>query len=113
VDRNLSQLTIRQYEHYLNHLLTWVEREQPDVHDLPELTTEVVRQYKLGLARHVNEHTSRPLSRATQTYFLVALRSLLRYWAMQCLDMLAADQLELCKAPSRVLKFLEIYQFRR
>ncbi|TME75237.1 MAG: hypothetical protein E6I46_09015, partial [Chloroflexi bacterium] len=62
VDRNLSQLTIRQYDHYLNHLLTWVDREQPDVHDLPELTTEVVRQYKLGLARHVNEHTGRPLS---------------------------------------------------
>src|SRR5439155_12278360 len=86
VDRNLSQLTIRQYDHYLDHLLTWLGREQPEVQDLPALTTEVVRQYKLGLARHVNEHTGRPLSRATQTYFLVALRSLLRYWALQGLE---------------------------
>jgi len=113
VDRNLSQLTIRQYDHYLNHLLTWLDREQPDVHDLPELTTEVVRQYKLGLARHVNEHTGRPLSRATQTYFLVALRSLLRYWAMQGLDVLAPDRVELGKAPSRSLKFLDGDQLRR
>ena len=41
VDRNLSQLTIRQYDHYLNHLLTWLGREQPEVGDLPEVTSEV------------------------------------------------------------------------
>src|SRR5205823_11415186 len=40
VDRNLSQLTIRQYDHYLNHLLTWLGREQPEVQDLPALTPE-------------------------------------------------------------------------
>ena len=28
VDRNLSQLTIRQYDHYLNYLLTWLGRTQ-------------------------------------------------------------------------------------
>src|SRR5207237_1609272 len=59
------------------------------------------------------EHTGRPLSRATQTYFLVALRSLLRYWAMQGLDVLAPDRVELGKAPSRSLKFLDGDQLRR
>ncbi|TMG31530.1 MAG: hypothetical protein E6H93_06325, partial [Chloroflexi bacterium] len=86
VDRNLSQLTIRQYDHYLNHLLGWLGREQPEVADLPDLSLEVVRRYKLSLARHLNAHTGRPLSRATQTYFLVALRSLLRYWSLQGLE---------------------------
>jgi site-specific recombinase XerD len=113
VDRNLSQLTIRQYDHYLGHLLSWLGREQPEVHDLVDLTPEVVRQYKLALARHVNEHTGRPLSRATQTYFLVALRSLLRYWSRQGLEVLAPDRVELGKAPVRSLKFLDGDQLRR
>src|SRR2546428_798400 len=29
IDRNLSPLTIRQYDHYLNYLLGWLRREQP------------------------------------------------------------------------------------
>src|ERR1700682_6826706 len=71
IDRNLSPLTIRQYDHYLNNLLGWLSREEPDVKDLPDLTTEVVRRYKLALARPLNAHTGRPLTRATQTYFLI------------------------------------------
>ncbi len=113
IDRNLSPLTIRQYDHYLNHLLTWLGREEPGVTDLPEISPEVVRRYKLALARHVNEHTGRPLSRATQTYFLIALRSMLRYWTLQGLEVLAPDRIELGKAPSRSLKFLDADQLRR
>jgi site-specific recombinase XerD len=113
IDRNLSPLTIRQYDHYLNHFLGWVGREQPDLTDLPDLTTEVVRRYKLALARHRNEHTDRPLSRASQTYFLIALRSMLRYWSLQGLEVLAPDRIELGKAPSRSMKFLDPDQLRR
>jgi site-specific recombinase XerD len=113
IDRNLSPLTIRQYHHYLNHLLGWLGREAPEVKDLPDLTTEVVRRYKLALARHVNEHSGRPLTRATQTYFLIALRSMLRYWTLQGMEVLAPDRIELGKAASRSLKFLDPDQLRR
>src|SRR2546423_11671541 len=113
IDRNLSPLTIRQYDHYLNHLLGWLAREQPQVTDLPGLTTDVVRGYKLALARHLNEHTGRPLSRASQTYFLIALRSLLRYWTLQNLNVLAPDRIELGKASSRSLTFLDPDQLSR
>ncbi len=113
IDRNLSPLTIRQYDHYLGNLLGWLGREEPEVKDLPDLTTEVVRRYKLALARHVNEHTGRALSRASQTYFLIALRSMLRYWSLQGLEVLAPDRIELGKAPSRSLKFLDADQLRR
>lgn len=113
IDRNLSPLTIRQYDHYLGHLLAWLTREQPQVADITDISPEVVRRYKLALARHRNEHTGRPLSRASQTYFVVALRSLLRYWALRGLDVLAPDRIELGKAPSRSLKFLDNEQLRR
>jgi len=113
VDRNLSPLTIRQYDHYLNHLLSWIGAQAPEVHDVSDLTLEVIRRYKLALARPRNEYTERPLSRATQTYFLVALRSLLRYWSLQGIEVLAPDRIELGKAPSRSLKFLDAEQLRR
>ena len=113
IDRNLSPLTIRQYDHYLNHLLGFLVREQPDVTDLSDLTSDVVRRYKLALTRHRNRHTGRPLSRATQTYFLIALRSLLRYWSRQGMEVLAPDRIELGKAASRSLKFLDPDQLRR
>ena len=113
IDRNLSPLTIRQYEHYLDYWLTWLARQQPEVHDLTDVDPEVVRRYKLALARHLNEHTGRNLSRASQTYFLVALRSLLRYWAREGLEVMAPDRIELGKAPSRSLKFLDADQLRR
>jgi site-specific recombinase XerD len=113
IDRNLSPLTIRQYDHYLDNLLGWLGREEPDVKDLTDITTEVVRRYKLALARHLNQHTGRPLTRASQTYFLIALRSLLRYWMLQGLEVLAPDRIELGKASSRSLKFLDPDQLRR
>jgi len=113
IDRNLSPLTIRQYDHYLNNLLGWLAREEPDVKDLSDLTTEVVRRYKLALARHVNEHTGRPLTRASQTYFLIAIRSMLRYWTLQGIEVLAPDRIELGKAASRSMKFLDADQLRR
>ena len=113
IDRNLSPLTIRQYRHYLDHLLAWLDREQPEVKDLPDLTIEVVRRYKLALVRHVNVHTGRQLSRASQTYFLIAVRSMLRYWTLQGLEVLAPDRIELGKASSRSLKFLDTDQLHR
>ncbi|TMD41561.1 MAG: hypothetical protein E6I88_07230 [Chloroflexi bacterium] len=113
IDRNLSPLTIRQYRHYMDHLLDWLVEHEPGVSDLPDINVDLVRRYKLALARHLNEHTRRPLSRASQTYFLVALRSLLRYWAMQGLEVLTPDRIELGKAPSRSLKFLDPDQLHR
>ena len=113
VDRNLSPLTIRQYDHYLNHFLSWLADEGVDVNDVSDLTVEVVRRYKLALARHRNVHTQRPLSRATQTYFLIALRSFLRYWSLHGIEVLAPDRIELGKAPSRSLKFLDAEQLHR
>ncbi|MDQ6883771.1 MAG: tyrosine-type recombinase/integrase [Candidatus Dormibacteraeota bacterium] len=113
IDRNLSPLTIRQYDLYLDHLLAYLSQRHPRVQDLTDLDPDAVRAYKLALARHLNARTGRPLARVTQTYFLIALRSLLRYWAMQGLEVLAPDRVELGKAQSRSLKFLDPEQMQR
>jgi site-specific recombinase XerD len=113
IDRNLSRLTVIQYDRYLSHLLEWLARNEPSVRDITELRPEVVRRYKLALARQLVPATRRPLSRATQTYYLVALRSLLRYCALQGVDALSADRVELGKHDARSLKFLDPGQMER
>ncbi len=113
LDRNLSRLTIRQYDYYLDHLLAWLHEHHPEVSDVGDLTAEIVREYKLALARKVAPHTGRPLSRATQTYFLIGLRVLLRYCAVHGIDAMPADRVELGKAESRSLKFLDGDQMAR
>ncbi|HYM51520.1 MAG TPA: tyrosine-type recombinase/integrase [Candidatus Limnocylindrales bacterium] len=113
IDRNLSPLTVRQYDQYLSHLLEWLGRHEPLVHDVTDLTPEVVRRYKLALARRLTPSTGRPLTRATQTYYLVALRSLLRYCALQGIETLAADRVVLGKHDARSLKFLDASQVDR
>src|SRR5690348_1614244 len=113
IDRNFSARTIRQYRYYFDFLLDWLTTNEIAVADLPDITVDIVRRYKLALARHVNQHTGRPLTRATQTYFLVALRSLLRYWAREGLEVLAPDRVELGKAESRSLKVLDGDQLHR
>src|SRR5438105_12731426 len=59
------------------------------------------------------KHTGRPLTRASQTYFLIAIRSMLRYWTLQGIEVLAPDRIELGKAASRSMKFLDTDQLRR
>lgn len=113
LDRNLSPLTIRQYEYYLGFLLGWLGENQPAVRDVADLTAEVIREYKLTLSRRTNPVTGKGLTRATQTYFLVALRSLLRWCAQQGVEALPADRVELGKAQSRSLKFLDADQMAR
>jgi site-specific recombinase XerD len=113
LDKNLSPLTIKQYDHYLTLLLEWLAQLHPEVHDIGDLTPEVLRQYKLTLARRVHPATGRPLDRVTQTYYLIALRSLLRWCAVQGIDALPADRVELGKASARSLKFLGPEQMAR
>ncbi len=113
LDRNLSRLTIRQYDYYLDHLMVWLQERHPEVSDVGDLTAEIVRDYKLALARKVAPNTGRPLSRATQTYFLIGLRALLRYCAVHGIDAMPADRVELGKSESRSLKFLDGDQMAR
>ena len=62
IDRNLSRLTVLQYEHYLWHFLAFLQRQEAPVRDVSDLTPEVVRRYKLALARQVNAANRRLIS---------------------------------------------------
>ena|SRR2546429_5679302 len=104
VERNLSQLTIRMYDYYLRTFLAWAENR---AHSPTDIDQNLVRDFRVYLNRYTNPVTKKPLARGTQVYFLVALRTFLRYLIKKGIKTLSPDQIELGKGGDRSLKFLQ------
>src|SRR5258708_8638472 len=103
IDRNLSPLTVRMYARSLGAFGDWAAAE--GVSSAEQITPEVARRYRVHLNRYVSPVTRRNLSRGTQTSYLVALRSLLRFLSRSGEDTMAADRAELGKRGGRTLPF--------
>lgn len=110
IERNVSQLTIRNYSHYLNRFLTYLTDEvaggKVDMLKPHHVTSENVRKYRLFLSRYVDDK-GQELARVTQNYHLIAVRSFLKYLNKRDIDSLSADKIDLPKAESKDIKFLE------
>lgn len=109
IEKNCSQLTIRDYRHYLERFLAWVLANSP-IQKPEQIDLELVRRYRLYLAR-IGEPT--PLKRVTQNYYVIALRSFLRYLVKRDFKVLSPEKIDLPKTESRSLKFLDAEQIRR
>ncbi len=104
IERNVSQLTIRNYKHYLRRFLAFLGSKSTP---LSQITAESVRQYRLFLSRFADEK-GLPLKRVTQNYHLIALRSLLKYLIRRGIPgVLSPEMVELGKAEGHSIKFLE------
>ena len=112
IERNLSPLTIRDYRHYLSNFITWSSTNFP-VNKPSDITVELVRKYRVYLAHYNSPNGGLPLKKVTQNYYVIALRSFLRYLARKDLDVVAPDKIELPKTESRSLKFLDRDQLER
>lgn len=95
LERNASQLTIRNYDHYLKRFLEFAGDIEPKNIDL-----ELIGEYKRYLSK-------KPLKRVTQNYFLIALRAFLRYLARQDIESLSPEKVELRDQDPRPLKILD------
>ncbi len=73
---------------------------------------ELVRQYRLFLSRYTDSKEM-TLKRITQNYHMIALRAFLRYMIKRDVVTLSPDKIDLPKAESRSLKFLEREQVER
>ena len=76
LERNTSQLTIKNYDHYLKRFLDFAGDIDPKDIDL-----NLIRKYRLHLSRFSDPKTKKGLKRITQNYFMIALRAYLRYLA--------------------------------
>lgn len=106
IEKNSSKLTIRNYRHYLTRFYDYGQVQPVKVTDTDMISAEVVRRYRLFLARYADGHNL-PLKKITQNYHLIALRAFLRFLTKRDIKSLSADKIELGKAESHSLKFLD------
>lgn len=108
VEKNSSPLTIRNYAHYLNRFVQYAGDISPT-----EINGELIRKYRVYLARFVDDKTGLPLKRITQNYFLIALRAFLKYLAKIDVNSLPSEKIELGKSDPRPVTVLDDDQLSR
>jgi site-specific recombinase XerD len=101
IEKDRSQKTIENYDHYLERFLAWSKAKSP-----ADITDELVRRYRMQLNR-LADAKGRPLKKITQNYHVIALRNFLKYLAKRDVKTLAADKVELGKTQRQEVEFLE------
>lgn len=110
IEKNRSLLTIRNYDGYLSRFLAFAQEH--GVSAPQGLNSDLVRSFRLWLNRQ-HTKTGKDLKMVTQNYYVIALRSFLKYLAKQDIKTLAAEKLELPKIPMRQVEFLENDDLRK
>ena len=107
IEMNRSLRTIESYQRTLNAFFAWGNVEQAT-----DITAEKVREYRLSLNRKQNGRGN-TLSKNTQAYHAIVLRTFLKYLAKQDIQTLAAEKIEIGKIPDRQVDFLELEEVER
>ena len=104
VEKGCSPLTIRNYRHYLNRLINWLGKEGIR-QNLKDINPDVVRGYRVYLS-NLPDRKGGTLSRRTQGYHVIALRSFLKWLLKNDQPVMAPDKIDLPKVAERQVKFL-------
>lgn len=108
VEKGSSPLTVRNYRHYLSRFSEFMDHEGIGG-NVTDVDQEVVRKFRLYLSRlpsSPHKEDSDTLSRKTQGYHVIALRSFLRWLVKNDYDVLAPDKIDLPKIQDREITFL-------
>ena len=108
IEKGHSRLTIANYDHYLQRFLKFAG-------DIParKITQELIRKYRIHLNRLQDEH-GRGLSRATQNYHIIALRTLIKYLEKRDIKVgVSVEKIELTPQEERQINFLEGEELQR
>ena len=102
VEKNKSQKTIENYQHYLSRLLNFFGDCS-----VKTIKLEQIQDYRLYLNRQKFGVQLKELSKKTQNYHVIAVRALLKYLTKNDIDCLAPEKIELMNTVKRTVDFLE------
>ena len=107
IEQNRSAKTIQNYSHYLTRLSDFAD----DI-KVSDIDNELLRRWRLWLNR-LGTNTSDELSKTTQNYHLIALRSFLRFCAKTGINAMPADKVELSRVRRAEVTFLSVEELER
>lgn len=105
IEKNCSKLTIRDYRHYLDVFIDWYIASLPSK-KIENLELSDIRKYRVFLSNRIDDKGA-GLARVTQNYYIIALRSFLRFLIKNDYKTLEPSKIDLPKTESRSVKFLE------
>jgi len=109
IEKGLSNNSQKNYHRFLKKFFDWLaSRELSGL--LPhQLTSQHIWDYKLFLSRSRSSSTGQVLKKTTQSYYLIALRSLIEFFSDRDIDSLPSSKIKLPKAKKdKVPKFLTL-----
>ena len=112
IEKGRSLKTVENYDRYLNLFIEFAQ-----IPNIEDVTVEKIREYRLWLNRRSVAHapkthktvilSQQTLKKRTQNYYLIALRSFLKYAsAKRGLKTVTAESIELAKVPERSLDLI-------
>lgn len=107
IEQNRSVKTIENYHHYLDRLV-----EFGDDIKVEDINEESVRKWRLWLNR-LEDENGEPLSKSTQNYHLIALRSFLKFASKRGWKTLTPEKIELARVKRRQVTFLSPEELSR
>lgn len=111
VERNCSKLTVRNYRHYLNELIKYLISFGVRVPSIDDINVDSVRSWRLFLSRKPGILGN--LKVVTQGYYVIALRSFLKWLIKNDIKVLSPEKLDVPKSKDHTLKFLNKEQVER
>ncbi len=104
IEKGSSPLTIRNYRHYLSRFVLWM-KARGIREELKDINTDVVVSYRQFLNR-LPGNNGDTMSRRTQAYHVIALRSFLKWLVKRDYEVMSPDKIDLPKQTERKVQFL-------
>src|SRR3989344_8844516 len=107
IEKGRSLKTVENYDHYLTRYI-----DQSHAKTVEDITDESVRQFRLWLNRQ-DGVARENMKRNTQNYYMIALRTFLKYLISREISFLAPDRIELAKTGQRDLDLISSDELER
>lgn len=105
IEKGRSLKTVRNYDHYISRFLDYSKIKHPK-----DISDDIIREFRLWLnrqiARESKGNSSPTLKKRTQNYYLIAIRSFLKYMAKIGVETLPPERIELAKVGERSLDLI-------
>lgn len=111
IERGRSAKTIENYDRFLTRFFTFSKITKPS-----DITEDKVREFRIWLNRQStgnNRATGATMKKNTQNYYLIALRSFLKYLVKKKIPSLTPDQIELAKVGERHIDVISFTELQR
>ncbi len=111
IEKGRALRTVENYDHYLTVFL-----EQTKITDPKDITDDKIRNFRIWLNRQStgnNRATGDTIKKKTQNYYLIALRTFLKFLAKRNITSLPADHIELAKIGERQIDVISQEELKR